>query len=473
MFETNTVGHLKPLLLALIIFLLLPLSGSSTISETATPIKHLIVIMQENHSFDNYFGTYPSANGTLVSEVISQLQRVNGLPNGVCVSYHTDCLSPYPAGTDSTADLAHDRDALENDYNNGMMNGFATYSGPQSMAYFDYHQIPAYWDYAEEYGIAENYFASALTSTNPNRLLALSGTTSVSGNYGPPPYVSYNRTILAQLSSQGISWGYFDFLDHFGQRGDVIPINYIAGLNSGALSQVQDVAVLLQRLSESTNLPSVSFVNAIGSDNLDEHPPSNVTAGELWTVSVVNAVMRSKYWSSSAVFIGYDEGGGYDDHVPPPQILRITHDSNFTLNGYGQRVPFLVISPFAKENYVSKTLLNHMSILRFIDYNWNLPPLNENVSGSNNLLDFFYFAGALRPPIILGNDGPYPLKSFPIPIQIPFSQLAYARTGSWNGEGITQPLPAYLLVIPLVIALIVTLALAKVRRSGRSGSSSL
>src|SRR5208337_988231 len=152
---------------------------------------------------------------------------------------------------------------------------------------------------------------------------------------------------------------------------------------------------------------------------LDEHPPSNVTAGELWTVSVVNAVMCSNYWQSSVIFIAYDEAGGYYDHVSPPQVLEINHGFDRPLHGYGERVPLLVISPYARENYVSETLLNHMSILRFIDYNWNLIPLNGNVAKSNNMLDFFNFTQIPRTPIVLDNQGPYSAQSYPIPLQSP------------------------------------------------------
>jgi phospholipase C len=452
------MAFMRALAVVLVAALALTLRSSySATAETATPIKHVIIIVQENHSFDNYFGTYPTANGTLMNDVTSQLQPVDGIPNGICVPYGSGCLAPCRVEASSTESPIEGQLTYENDYDNGKMDGFAAFSGPQSMAYFDYNQIPAYWVYAEEYGLSDNYFSAALSTTNPNRLILLAGDTPVSQNDGPPPYLPYNQTILNQLSANGISWGYFDFLTP--PQRFVPPINYLSGLNSNALNQVQDVQAFLHDLSDGNNLSSVSFVNAIGSDALDEHPPSNVTAGELWVVSIVNAVMESNYWNSSAIFLTYDEGGGYYDHVPPQQLLSIDHEFDHVLRGYGQRVPLLVISPFAKENYVSKTLLNHMSLLRFIDYNWNLQPLNQNVANSNNLLDFFYFNGPVRSPVILGSDGTYSAKKYPAPIQFPLSSLPYTRNSSTNvvqktettSTQVTLPIIAAFVLLTIVI----------------------
>jgi len=308
----------------------------------------------------------------------------------------------------------------EQDYAAGKMSGFVAFSGPQSMAYFDYHQIAAYWDYAEEYGLADRYFASALSTTTPNRLLLLAGDSPVANNYGPPPYLDYNQTILGELDAHGLSWGYFDFINTFGLTRDVYPLNYL--INGTVEGHVEDVSTLFKYLNAGTGLPDVSFVNALGSDTLNEHPPQNVTRGELWTVSVVNAVMSSTYWNSSAILITWDEGGGYYDHVAPPQLLKIDHGFNHPLSGYGQRVPLLVISAYAKENYVSETVLNHMSILRFIEYNWNLPVLNHYIMNSNNLLEFFNFTGTPRLPVLLSDTGPFSATVYPIPLQVPSNQ---------------------------------------------------
>ena len=197
--------RLKLVLVCLFLALAFP-SGSRVFGSEVTPIKHLIVVMQENHSFDNYFGTYPTANSSLVNEITSKLHPVDGLPQDICLPQGTVCASPYLSSVSNPIGPIEGQVTYEQDYASGKMNGFAAFSGPQSMAYFDYHQIAAYWDYAEEYGLADRYFASALSTTTPNRLLLLAGDTSVANNYGPPPYLDYNQTILSELEAHGLSW---------------------------------------------------------------------------------------------------------------------------------------------------------------------------------------------------------------------------------------------------------------------------
>src|SRR5579883_614606 len=148
--------------LIIILLLISILPQHLSVASTQTPIQHLIIIMQENHSFDNYFGTYPTANNTLHDSLVFQLQPVNGIPNGVCLPHGNSCISPYYANTSNTVSPYEGQLVYEEDVNKGSMDGFAMYSGPQSMAYFDYHQIAAYWDYAEEYSVADNYFATWL-----------------------------------------------------------------------------------------------------------------------------------------------------------------------------------------------------------------------------------------------------------------------------------------------------------------------
>jgi phospholipase C len=416
-----------------------------------TPIKHIIIIMQENHSFDNYFGTYPTGNGTLANNLIaSQLQGISGIPNGVCLRPALgSCIPPHLANDSKVTDPNEGQLVYEDDVNNGSMNGFAANSGPQSMEYFDYHQIPAYWDYAEEYGIANNYFASVLSTTLPNRLMAIEGDSQfASTDLSSPTFFSdlYNqlirsamKTIFYQLAANGISWGYFDYFSK-------LPVNASTPFDLAA--SIENISHFYGDLSNGTNLPAVSFVTSLESAGYDELPPDNVTTGELWAVSVVNAIEKSSYWSSSAIFITWDEGGGFYDHVPPPKVLTIDHGFSSPLVGYGQRIPLLVISPYAKENYVSQTVLNHMSLIKFIEYNFGLSALNSNVANSNNLLDFFDFSQSPRIPIILNSSGPYSYSAYPIPIQIPFSQLQYSRSGSYTGSESTQrPLSGESLVI--------------------------
>ena len=366
--------------------------------------------MQENHSFDNYFGTYPTANGTQLDPTISQLRQVNGLPYNVCLPYKDSCVSPRLNTSLDQSDPVEGQLTYEMDYANSGT-GFATYSGPQSMQYFDYHTVAGYWDYAEEYGLANNYYAPVLSTTTPNRLMLLAGDTPVSSNYGPPPYISYDSTVMHQLDDAGVSWGYYDLLNAYNGVSNVYPLNYTRPPQQ-ALDNIKNISELNQELVGGAGLPAVSFVNSLGAPYLTEHPPFNPTTGELWAVSIINHIMKSSYWPSTAIFVTWDEGGGFYDHVIPPREFALNHSFTDDLVGLGQRVPLLVISPFSKENFVSTTLLSHLSLLHFVEYNWNLPPLNPIVKESNVPLDFFDFSQLPRTPLTL--DAPI---TYPIPLQ--------------------------------------------------------
>ena len=390
------------------LLLLAQLPAVRASSTTTTPIQHVIVIMQENHSFDNYFGTYPTANGSLLDDITTYLQPVNGLAGSVCVPYQNSCVSPHLSTSEAPLNPDEGQLTYEMDYaKNG--SGFANNSGPQSMEYFDYHSVAGYWDYAEEYGLGDHYFASALSTTTPNRLMILSGDTPVSANYGPPPLISYSNTVMRQLDDAGVSWGYYDYLNTSMESLNTYPLNYLSGVPSQDQDKIGDSSVLLRELGSGSGLPSVSFVNSLGDFKLTEHPPFNPTLGERWAVSVVNRVMESSYWPTTSIFITWDEGGGYYDHVVPPKDFIVNHDFNQDLIGLGQRVPLLVISPYSRENFVSSIILSHLSLLHFIEYNWALQPLNELVAQSNLPLEFFNFTQAHRTPIILGSPDIYPI----------------------------------------------------------------
>jgi len=220
------------------------------------------------------------------------------------------------------------------------------------MIYFDYHSIAAYWDYAEEYGLGDKYFASVLSTTTPNRLMTLAGDTPVSANYGPPPFISYSKTEMQQLDDAGLSWGYYDYLNASNERFNTYPLNYFSGVPSQASGNVRDTSDLLGELSTGSGLPSVSFVNSLGDFKLTEHPSFGPKIGEEWVVSIVNGVMESRYWPTTAIFITWDEGGGYYDHVVPHGEFTIDHGFSQALVGFGQRVPLLVISPYSRQNCV-------------------------------------------------------------------------------------------------------------------------
>jgi phospholipase C len=380
--------------------------------NVATPIKHVVVIMMENHSFDNIFGLYPTMNKTNSAPLMQSLQAPNdvlSVPSNVGLM-----LTQVPNGTYWTANP--DELVYYNDWDNGKMDGFAANSGSQSMTYYSSSQLAIEWDWAEQYAIADNYFSSCLCQTNPNRLFSLAGyAAGLMGDVGPPPYIPANQSIFGELNHYGVSWSYY--LKN--PRTDNFPLGYFDGIGAYS-SNIKSWSSFNASLLGGT-LPSVAWVMPVGggASGVDQHPASNMTQGEDWLLGIINSIMQSSYWNSTAIFISYDEGGGYYDHVPPPVLDGVQ---------LGFRVPLFLISPYAKENYVSNTVMNHASILAFIDYNWHIPALNQFVADSNIPLDMFNFqVSSPRAPLLLS-----PGSKFPVNLQIPPSQLPYPRQGQTN-----------------------------------------
>jgi len=426
-----------------------------------TPIKHVVFIMKENQSFDDYFGVYPYGPDDALRD--NPTVRDLSVPYGIQGNASEIAVPNYPGlgwllgyshlrylNSSTQANPGEGWVAYRGDWDWGRMDGFVTYSGPQSLVYVSYEQIPFYWDYAEEYVLCDNYYAPVMSETLPNRLASLAGFAPVSNDYGPPPYVPLNDTIFYQLTEHGVSWGYFELFSTTRDppSSEIYPLNSISGFASDTayMNRVENISVFLSE-ARNGSLPAVSFVMPFGLAGEDgvpdvsEHPPANITLGQDWTVNLVDAVMEGPDWNSSAIFITWDEWGGFYDGVPPPQLNAF---------GYGGRVPMLVISPYAKEDYVDSALLNHDSVLNFIDYNWGLPYLGPWVASSGSLLSAFDFAQKPRPPIVLGptpgvagtpgvregtlffeNGSSLVLNSrltsqqYPIPLQIPLNQLNY------------------------------------------------
>ena len=402
--------------------------SNSSYSTTSTQIKHVVIIMMENHAFDNIFGVYPTDNRSTNNGIISTIERPNNL---LGLSNFPSGLYQIQNGTFSTPDIPHNSTVETKAWDNGMMDGFKQNIGSYSMNYFGSTQFATEWDWAEQYALADMYFQPVLGPTVPNRIAAMTG------NF--PPSLSnavsisnsslgtfLKNSIFAELTSYGITWGYysqdgpgvFAAVQKNPQFGQLLSLATLGGVND-----------FLSQLSNKS-LPSFSWIDPYSWTNetsglnnqISQHPPANVTIGEDWMLNIVNGVMSSSYWSSSAIFITYDEGGGYYDHVAPPVLAG---------NQLGFRIPLIVISPYAKENYVSSTVLTHTSLIAFIDYNWKLPALSNLVLHSNLPLDMFNFNLTYEngfktlSPIELNQSSAFPLLP-----QIPFNELPYPRSGS-------------------------------------------
>ncbi len=349
-----------------------PAAGPAPIVPGITPIGHVFVIMKENHAFDNYFGTFPGVDG---------LPANVSLPDG-----YGGTVSPHWMNATSSPDISHDRQAELTAYANGTNDGFALAvdGGDRALAnvtmgYYDAREVRDYWSLARNFTLADRYFQSVLGPTIPNRLFSFAGTNagvatdSIAGSSFDLP------TVFDQLASRGITWRYYYTPGLF--HGP-LP-SYFSGISSNASMKAQLVTMdhLLPDL-KSGNTAQVTYIDPEDDFAISEHPPQNVTVGEQWTMSVLRGIMALPSWSDTAVFLTWDENGGFYDHVPPPQVDAW---------GYGFRVPLIVVSPYARRGFVDHTVMDHTSLIKFIAVNWGLPPLTARESAADDIFGAFAF----------------------------------------------------------------------------------
>jgi phospholipase C len=407
----------------------------------------LIFIVQENHSFDNYFGTYPGANGLPMDLRIPLDPNQTNL--GYVQPFHLDVTQPImivgdelPPGvsdpdqleqTNSTAPFHFDSESINGDlshawtvaheaYDNGRMDGFVAAEGSiQTLGYYDRSDIPYYWDYAGQYVLDDNFFSSLMGPSFPNHLYIASGTNGPTNlNYrwilnggviGNPPTgfdwsgVSLNWSTLAQeMTDANVSWAWYDGNNRPLQPNiwDVLPLfTYFQNNPSQLVEHVKNTNHLLTDIQEG-NLPAVSWIMPGGwvpptypaackGQSPSEHPPARSDCGMDYVAYLVDQIMQSSYWSSSAIIITWDDYGGFYDHVAPPQIDAY---------GEGFRVPTLVISPWAKHGYIDHTQYEFGSLLRLAEDNFNLPSLGVRDVRANDMMNSFDFSQAPQPTLI-------------------------------------------------------------------------
>lgn len=343
--------------------------------EATTPVRTLVVVMKENHSFDNYFGTFPGANG---------------IPPGVTLpDGNGSFVAPHWLNASSTHDLPHSRSDMLDAFNNGSSDGFAIVAerwapglGNASVGYYDSRQLPGYWRLASEYVLADRYFQSLFGPTIPNRLYSIAGQSGgLLSNSIPAEGVGI-PTIFDQLEEAKVSWRYYS-----NTTPPYYPLPLVfpkLNANPAMVAKLLPVDQLFSDIRAGA-LASVVFVDPEAYFEIGEHPPANVTVGHDWTMRIIDEIQSGPQWNTSAIFLTWDESGGYYDHVPPPQVDAL---------GYGFRVPFLVVSPYAKRNSIDHTVMDHTSILKFIARNWNLPMLTARQERAADVFSAFEFPPA-------------------------------------------------------------------------------
>jgi len=357
-------------------------------------IKHVVVIMQENRSFDSYFGTYPGADG---------IPSQNGVPS-VCVSdaLTGQCVKPYADHADVNGGGPHQARNSTADVNGDQMNGFIAQArsgakgcgdptnpactnsaSPDVMGYHTQSDIPNYWSYAHSYVLQDHMFEPNASWSLPEHLFQVSEWSASCKTHDPAscvnaldgpgaPFAWTDLTYL--LHHRKVSWGYYvvngtepDCEDD--AAVSCAPVRQAAttpGIwnplpefdtvrNDGELGNIQSVANFYSSAKRG-HLPAVSWV--VPSGAVSEHPPAPVSFGQSYVTSLINAVMKSSDWSSTAIFLAWDDWGGFYDHVVPPTV---------DINGYGLRVPGIVISPYARAGFIDHQTLSFDAYVKFIE----------------------------------------------------------------------------------------------------------
>ena len=376
------------------------LAAASVQPTAATTIKHVFVIVEEGHTFDNYFSTFPGADGVDLSNVRIPLDpKASG----------SEALGLQSVGAAGPAGLESDYGAARVAYNGGRMNGFAAAqvrSGNASTASLEYYtpqQVDAYWQLAKNYTLMDHFFSSAMGGSIDNHLFLVAAQTVApqelkkSGGYNVP-------TIFDEIDKAGLSW--HAYIRHYdptlnyhrvGAYATFVPEVVRAPMlnmpsivdNPTRFANLVDEGNLFSDLRSESTTPAVSFIYP-GGDS--ERAPDPIGLGMQRVTSLVTAIQRSPAWSSSAVVVTWSDWGGYYDHVVPPQVDG---------QGYGFRVPAIVISPYARHGFVDHTTSDFTSILKFIETANGLSPLTARDKKASNLTDAFDFNSKPSTPTVV------------------------------------------------------------------------
>jgi phospholipase C len=323
-------------------------------TRPATPLKTLVIDMQENRSFDTYYGFASWAGKFGVPPGYSQ-------PDG-----NGGGVFPYHFTSLSTPDIGHSWTATHAEVDGGKMDGFFTTDGINCMGYYTEQSLPFYYSLHETSTLCGNYFCSVLGPTWPNRFYWASGTSGGITTNGIWGYGVFDYPIILDLLDMaGVSWGVYNIgfdTVPFGKSDNVFLFWQRFAHDQRALRSKGDF-LNDARLGR---LPNVSFVVPSFERGWDEHPPADVSVGMGIQQELITALRQSPQWEQSAYILTYDEAGGYFDHVAPPQVDAY---------GLGVRVPTWVVSPFAKPMHIEGTTYDHTSILKFIETVFGLPTL--------------------------------------------------------------------------------------------------
>jgi phospholipase C len=380
-------------------------------TDTIPQIQHVVVLMMENHSYDNRLGMLNrhGADGFRLGR--------DGLPTATNPYANGDLQHAFRMPTTCQLNGEPAQDWLNShiQFDHGRNDGFVeSGSGPVSMGYWQQADQPFYYSLAQAFPIADRYFCSVLGQTYPNRRYLMSATSIGQVDDTVPNESDYpaNGTIFDKLDAQGISWrDYYTTLP----TALLYPELYIK--NHG--TKVIPIAQFFTDAAAGT-LPGFCLVEP-DYGNQSEENPQNIAAGEQFAAQVVNAVITGPGWGKTLLIWNYDEHGGYFDHVPPPPAIAPDNippavpAGQSAYNGfhqYGFRVPCAVVSPWSRPHYVSHRVFDHTSVCALVEAKWNLPALTYRDANANNMLDMldlrhpaFLTPPALAQPLLAVDPG--------------------------------------------------------------------
>lgn len=375
-------------------------------------LRHIIFFVQENRSFDDYFGMLGPYKASL-----GLMNDVDGLNLNVTLNNtQGQPVHPFHYQTVCTENLSPAWNESHVDVDGGKMDGYMLTTtsvpstidptGTRAMGFYDQSDLPYYYELAARFATSDRFFSPVLTNTVPNRLYLFTATSF--GNAFPvnPPSGGFTQpTIFDHLDQAGVSWRYY-----YQDAATSAFIQQFSTYQRDA-AKVVSITTWSTDVQNDTTLPSVIFIERAGTSGRDEHPLNNVQVGAADAANIINTLIHSPSWPDSAFILTYDEGGGLYDHVLPARevkpdtiapILRST-DKPGDFNQSGFRLPVVVISPWVKPSFVSHTTRDYTSILRLIEDTFStssnpVKPLTLRDANADNMMEFFNFSGA--PPLL-------------------------------------------------------------------------
>jgi len=334
---------------------------------------------------------------------------------------------PYHLERESIGrDLSHAWEVAHMAWNNGKMDGFVTAEKSTiTMGYYDRRDIPNYWDYADNFVLDDNFFSSMMGPSFPNHLYIASGAngpTTLDGKWisqggvinNPPSDFDWSgvsfswATLAEELSSGNTPWAWYtgSATPLKPTIWDVLPLfTYFQNHPNELNEHVKNTQNFISDI-QNNRLPAVSWIMAGGwhppgwpqvclGESVSEHPPARPDCGMDYVTYLVNHVMQSQYWESTAFVITWDDYGGFYDHVPPPEVDKF---------GLGFRVPTLIVSPWAKHGFIDHTVYEFASMLKLAEANFNLPTLGARDVKANDMMNSFNFNQPPQSPLVLATN---------------------------------------------------------------------